>query len=73
MKNDARPSIHAQILDAANKGARTGPLQIRPTLCRRYGLRYFFAGVAGAGEAGAGAASEFHVSRMMSHFPPLFL
>ena len=24
-------------------------------------------------KGGAGGASEFHVSRMMSHFPPLFL
>jgi hypothetical protein len=69
----ARPRIHDEISMAQTKGAEWGPFRLLPTLYRRYGLRYFFAGVAGAGEAAAGGASEFHVSRMMSHFPPLFL
>ena len=50
-----------------------GPFTFQPTLYRKRGTRYFSAGVAGSAEAGAGGASEFHVSRMMSHFPSRFL
>lgn len=76
-------SVRTKFATPQTKGPERGPSDfsrrsIAGTAC------YFFAGVAGAGEAGAGVAagvedagaggaSEFHVSRMMSHFPPLFL
>jgi hypothetical protein len=52
----------------ARRGCFFAEAVATPSACHPCDVRYFFAGAAGADEA-----SAFQVSRIMSHFPSLFL